>query len=264
MNKTSNTATKAKKITKSDIYYIVFVMAWALLSTVASQFIVAQPMIWILGSKVSQPGWMLLYYILSYLLALALIIFIPPRLVKLYTTQHKKSETIAAEKLAKDLSSTPTSLGLQKPPTFTDIGLAPIGYVVYIFFANIIVGLFSNFRWFDANQSQDVGFNYFNNNLEQVLGMLAIVFVAPIAEEIIMRGWLYGKVRTKIKNIPIAIILVSLLFAFMHGQLNVGITTFVLSVVLCTLREVTGTIWSGILLHVLSNGIAFYMLYVAM
>ena len=92
--------------------------------------------------------------------------------------------------------------------------------------------------------------------------MIALVFIAPIAEEILMRGWLYGKLRTKLKA-PLAILLVSLVFALLHGQWNVGVTVFSLSLVLCTLREITGTIWSGIILHMLSNGIAFYLLYVA-
>ena len=31
----------------------------------------------------------------------------------------------------------------------------------------------------------------------EFFAMLAIVFIAPIVEEIIMRGWLYGKLRDK-------------------------------------------------------------------
>lgn len=92
--------------------------------------------------------------------------------------------------------------------------------------------------------------------------MLALVIIAPIAEEIIMRGWLYGKLRSRLK-VPLAILLVSIVFAFLHGQWNVGVGVFVLSLVLCGLREITGTIWSGILLHIISNGIAFYLLYIA-
>ena len=37
---------------------------------------------------------------------------------------------------------------------------------------------------------------------------------------------------------------------------------FALSIVLCGLREITGTIHAGILLHMLKNGIAFYLLFV--
>lgn len=254
--------TKKSKINKLNLYYVIFVLAWALLVTIASQFIVAEILVIFLGEKVNQPFWTLIYYILTYAITLPLIILIPPRLVKLYQKQHPKTTTVSKE-LITDLSTTPTSLGVQNPPTFVDIGLAPVGYIVYIFFANILVGLMQLLPWFDANQTQDVGFNYLISTPDRICAIISIVFIAPIAEELIMRGWLYGKVRRKIKNIPLAILLVSLLFAVLHGQWNVGVTVFVLSVILCTLREITGTIWSGMLLHILTNGIAFYMLYIA-
>jgi len=251
-----------RKINKLNVYYVIFVLAWALLVTVASQFIVAQILVIFLGEKVNQPFWTLIYYLLTYAIALPLLILVPPQLVKIYQKQHPKT-TASSKKLITDLSTTPTSLGVQNPPTFIDIGLAPIGYIIYVFFANIIVGFMKLLPWFDANQSQDVGFNYLISTPDRICAIIAIVFIAPIAEELIMRGWLYGKVRSKIKNIPLAILLVSLLFAILHGQWNVGATVFVLSAVLCTLREVTGTIWSGMLLHILTNGIAFYILYIA-
>ena len=37
---------------------------------------------------------------------------------------------------------------------------------------------------------------------------------------------------------------------------------FALSVALCVLREITGTIYAGILTHMIKNGVAFYLLYV--
>ena len=265
MASTSRHTAKKLKIRKSDVYFVVLVLAWTALATIAGQFIVAQVLGLILGEQLSQPGWMLLYYILSYLITLALVIAVPPRLAKTYARQHQDHPTVEATKqLASDLSSTPTDLGVQSFPTFVDIGLAPVGYIVYIFFANILTAVMGwLFSWFNVQEEQYVGFDtYFVSNTDQIFAMLAIVFIAPIAEEIIMRGWLYGKVRHKLNNIPLAIILVSLLFAFLHGQWNVGISVFVLSVVLCTLREITGTIWAGMLLHILSNGIAFYLVYV--
>ncbi|MBQ2637586.1 CPBP family intramembrane metalloprotease, partial [Candidatus Saccharibacteria bacterium] len=54
----------------------------------------------------------------------------------------------------------------------------------------------------------------------------------------------------------------SVLFAIMHGQWNVGVNVFAMSIVLCLLREMNGTIYSGILLHILKNGVAFVLLYI--
>ncbi|MBO7664280.1 CPBP family intramembrane metalloprotease, partial [Candidatus Saccharibacteria bacterium] len=63
--------------------------------------------------------------------------------------------------------------------------------------------------------------------------------------------------------IIVATLITSIAFGCMHGQWNVGVNVFALSVVLCVLREITGSIYSGILVHMLKNAIAFYLLYIA-
>lgn len=271
-----------RKITKQTVYFTVFVVAWSILATIAAQYIIALPMTFLLGSAVNQPSWMLLYYVLTYALSLTLVILVPPQVLKLYRQRHAvkldpsadkaKASTskVAAssvkmdnlEMLSKDLEVTANDMGVQNLPTFVDLGLAPVGYAVYLVLATILTYLMSIFTWFDANQAQDVGFGYYITDIDRICAMLAVVFIAPLAEELIMRGWLYGKLRRK-WGIVAAILLTSLAFAVMHGQWNVGVSVFALSIVLCTLREITGTIWSGVLLHMLSNGIAFYLLYIA-
>lgn len=253
---------KHLKITKESVLFAVFLVAWACLASIAGQYVIAIPMALILGAAIEQPGWMLIYYILTYLITLALVILIPPQVVKLYRKRHSKVNKPALDKLEADLSVSASDMGVQHTPTFVDIGLAPVGYVAYIMIAMVLTSIMSMFAWFNAGESQDVGFGYFITDLDRIWAMLAIVFIAPLAEELIMRGWLYGKLRRKWNVLP-AMLITSLAFAVLHGQWNVGVSVFALSMVLCTLREITGTIWSGILLHMLSNGIAFYMLYVA-
>lgn len=254
---TTKPKTKSK-VSKQTIYFTVFALAWALLATAASQFVVAYPMFWLLGEKFSTPLWTCIYYALSYALTLALIIFIPPRLVRLL--QQRRQQPVTDTK-NNPLATNITELGVQHLPTFTDIGLAPIGYVVYLFGANLITRLMLLFPWFQADQTQNTGFGYFLTTVDRLLAILALVIIAPVAEELVMRGWLYGKLRSRLKA-PITILLVSILFALLHGQWNVAVDVFALSVVLCSLREITGTVWSGMLLHILKNGIAFYLLYI--
>ena len=93
------------------------------------------------------------------------------------------------------------------------------------------------------------------------MAFISLVVIAPIAEEIIFRGWLYGKLRARLSLIP-AVLLTSILFGAVHGQWNVGVNVFVMSIVMCLQREITGTVYSGIILHMLKNGIAFYLLYI--
>jgi membrane protease YdiL (CAAX protease family) len=77
----------------------------------------------------------------------------------------------------------------------------------------------------------------------------------------LFRGYLLGKLR---KYVPLwaAILVTSLLFGFVHGAWNVGIDVFALSIVLCLLRVWTKTLWAPILLHMLKNAVAFYLLFI--
>lgn len=153
-------------------------------------------------------------------------------------------------------------IGLTGLPTWLDLGLGPAGFVVYLLASAAVVALVSALvPAFDSTQAQETGFEGLTMQYEYLLAFATLVVLAPIAEEILFRGYLYGKLR---KNIPLlpAIIVTSLLFGFVHFQWNVGVDVFVLSVVACILREITGTIWAGILLHMIKNGVAFYFLFI--
>lgn len=106
------------------------------------------------------------------------------------------------------------------------------------------------------NQVQEIGFSTTDNVLELIVIFMALVVVAPLFEEMMMRGFLFGKLREYLPLWPSAI-LVSLLFAMAHGQVNVGIMTFILSMFSCRMREKTGVIWAGLFLHMTVNLLAY-------
>ena len=258
-----------KKSWGSTILNVVLLMVWVFAAIIASQFLVGHLMLWILGAeKLEQPVWMAVYSAVVYVLAMALIMC-GPRIIRIKGVIEKDDKKLRViEKVARPRANR-EELGLRGLPTWTDIGLAPAGFIVYLILAAGLVALFSVFAWFDAEQAQDVGFNTYIAGFDRILAFLTLVVVAPIAEEIIFRGWLYGKMRTKfnekvsdLSSMIISIFLVSLLFGIVHMQWNVGVNVFAMSVVLCGLREITGTIYAGILLHMLKNGVAFYLLYV--
>lgn len=164
--------------------------------------------------------------------------------------------------LLKRRVTTRKELGLQRLPSWLDIGLAPAGFVVYLVGSVILLAVMTTLLpSIDADQVQQNGFENIGQRYEYVLAFVTLVFIAPLVEEVLFRGYLYGKIRTKVP-IWVAILAVSALFAVVHGQWNVAIDVFALSIVLCILREVTGSIWSGILLHMLKNGVAFYFLFI--
>ena len=83
--------------------------------------------------------------------------------------------------------------------------------------------------------------------------------VAPIAEEFIFRGYLYGVMRRFLGRIP-GIALSSLLFAAMHLHLPSMPGLTVLAVALCLLYERTGSLWANIMVHATFNTISIVML----
>lgn len=153
-------------------------------------------------------------------------------------------------------------IGLTGLPTWADLGLGPAGFIVYLLASAGIVSLISAvIPAFDVSQAQQTGFEGLSLQYEYFLAFATLVVLAPIAEEVLFRGYLYGKLR-KTTPLWVAIFVTSVIFGFVHFQWNVGIDVFALSVVACILREVTGTIWAGILLHMIKNGLAFYFLFI--
>lgn len=153
-------------------------------------------------------------------------------------------------------------LGLSRLPSWSDIGLAPAGFLLYLLLTAILAYIaILLIPGYDEAQVQETGFANLRDQYEYILAFVTLIVIAPVAEEVLFRGYLYGKLR---KSLPVwgAVLIVSLLFGAVHGQWNVGVDVFALSLVLCTLREVTGSIWSGILLHMIKNGIAFYLLFI--
>lgn len=235
---------------------VILMLIWVGVSVITSQFIVGSLMISMLGvNKFSQPLWTAIYMACVYLLTVVFVIWMPHQISK----TRKKKQFLANR----------TELGLKGVPTWTDIGLAPVGMVVYLILAYVLMVIFNQFPWFNATEAQNLGFNHYITGLDRSLAFFAMVVIAPIAEEMVFRGWLYGKLRSKFSSettesisVIASSLLVSVLFGLVHLQWNIGVNVFALSMVACAFREITGTIYAGILLHILKNGIAFYMVYV--
>lgn len=246
---------KTKRETKKGFWgqakYVSLLTLWAFCSVIVSQITIEIIMELLLGFEfLTTPIGSGIYSVASYGMALLLIFLVPPKLAEKW---HKK-DTGAAQTSREEL-------GLNGLPTWVDLGLSPIAFILSTVLAIFLVQFFSIFPWFNSGETQSVGFSPFMNGGEKVIAFFVLVVVAPVFEEIIFRGWLYGKLRAKIDMIP-SILIVSVLFGIMHFQWNVGVNVFALSVVLCGLREITGTIYAGILTHMIKNGVAFFLLYV--
>ena len=237
--------------THSIVQQIISVLAlplWVAVVLYACQYAITFGLYFIIGrALLTNPVWTTICNALIYAISLFLIIWLPIKLFHCWQTSRKE-------------------LGLNSTLTWTDLGLAPIGFIVYLLLAAIIVSIFSLFPFFDPEQAQELGYSALNSGLDRIVAFFALCIVAPVAEEIIFRGWLYGKLRAKIsgrtKSLLLSIFITSLTFGILHGQWNVGVNVFAMSIVLCALREITGTIHSGVILHILKNSIAFVIVYI--
>lgn len=80
------------------------------------------------------------------------------------------------------------------------------------------------------------------------------VIVAPISEELIFRGLILGKLKRY--GYVFASIIVSLLFALIHGNLPQSIPTFIVSLFLCWVTLQSDSIIPAISIHMINNTVA--------
>lgn len=243
-------------------------LLWTVVSVMISQIIVGWIMVAIMGvDSFVQPVSQGVYSALSYVVAFFMIAWLPAKTKIKWKEWGEAGSKNTRRKRPKIFDC--KILGIRGLPTWTDVGLAPIGFIVSVLLAGVLMSIFSAFPWFNATQSQSLVFSINVGGFDRIVAFLTLVVVAPIAEELIFRGWLYGKLRVKSSMImsnkasmAVSTLLTSLLFGIVHLQWNVGVTVFALSVVLCAMREITGTTYAGILTHMIKNGVAFYMLFI--
>jgi membrane protease YdiL (CAAX protease family) len=159
-------------------------------------------------------------------------------------------------------------IGLRKPklqdPLYGIAAFIPY-YILYIALLEL-VSVF--YKGINVSQQQNIGFNSVHGAAQLIVTFISLVILPPVAEEIMFRGFLYSSLKKGVKAIPTALI-TSVLFASAHLAEGVGgafwigaIDTFTLSIVLISLRELTGGLWSSMTLHGLKNGVAYVVLYI--
>ena len=162
------------------------------------------------------------------------------------------------------------AIGVVKPK-LRDIGYALAGFGAYFAIYGLVVfNLFQHlFPQVDTNQRQDLGFGSGVSGPALLFVFFSLVVLPPLVEELLVRGFLYTGLRTKLPIIYAAIV-TSLVFASAHLQWGNGkpllwtaaADTFTLSMVLIYLRQKTGSLWPGIGVHFIKNSIAFAVLFV--
>lgn len=171
----------------------------------------------------------------------------------------------------------PTSLktlGIQRLMSWPDIGFGLLAFIPYAILTAVVVWVFTDiFNIIDPKQSQALPFQNLVMQYEYIVAFITLVVIAPIAEELLFRGYFLGKVSAR-TNKWISVLVTAIIFGLMHVpgftadggfqlQWGAAADTFSLGLVLGALRVFTGSIWAGVLLHMIKNAIAYYVLFIA-
>lgn len=191
---------------------------------------------------------------LGYLLAIILIVLVPLKITK--------------KKLNLKL------LGFDRLPSWSDIGLGALALLPYILIASVVLWVGTDvLRFIDIEVGQQISFTDLYARYEYVVAFLTLVVLAPVAEELLFRGYMQGT-ATKVAGKIFGVLVVAVIFGLMHlpgitengivWQWGVAVDTFSLGIVAGVLRLIAGSIWPAVVLHAVKNGIAYYFLFVAL
>jgi membrane protease YdiL (CAAX protease family) len=157
-------------------------------------------------------------------------------------------------------------IGLGRRPAISDFWKGILAFAVFFFVFFGIALLIYSLSPDITNQKQDVGFTNLKSQSDTILAFIALVLLPPLGEEVLFRGYFYSALRRHWTFIS-ALLATSLLFGsaqLLTGDTGLlwiaGIETFILSCVLVYLRERTGALYAGMLVHMLNNLLAFFVI----
>ena len=93
-----------------------------------------------------------------------------------------------------------------------------------------------------------------------LMGVVACIG-APLAEEVVFRGYIYTAVK-RMAGLPVAVILSGLLFGVVHMNLMALLPLTLLGIILALSYEYTGSLWAPIAIHFFFNAASVVMILV--
>lgn len=91
------------------------------------------------------------------------------------------------------------------------------------------------------------------------LGILSFGILAPLGEETVFRGVVYGQLK-KISNAPVAVVLSALIFGLYHGNLVQFVYAALLGIVMALIYEIYDSLLASILFHAVANLTVYVLL----
>ena len=156
-----------------------------------------------------------------------------------------------------------SSLGFRSFRLGRALGFVTLFFVGYILAATLAVAILDVLNLgIDFQAQQDIGFLDATSLFEMVLAFIALVILAPFAEELVFRGVLLPAL-TRAVGVVAAVGLSSVVFGLMHPPVNAMIGIGIFAVFLALIYIYTDSIWPAIFLHSLKNIMAFIAIFFA-
>lgn len=164
------------------------------------------------------------------------------------------------------------TLGISRLPSWMDIGLGILSVLPYYLLAGVVVWLgISVLKVIDPSVGQQIAFTSVYARIDYAVAFITFVVLAPLAEELLFRGYLLGGLSEKGSR-WLAVIVTAVVFGLLHApgftesgivwQWGAAADTFALGIIAGSLRVVTKNIWAGVILHAIKNAVAFYFLFI--
>lgn len=162
-------------------------------------------------------------------------------------------------KRMKKISLVAEPLNLDKPYSAAKTGLAVVAGVGLCMLSNIITSFITVFmEAFNLHlKSPDVEMPTGTAGI--IISVVRLVICAAMTEEIVMRGYVMGNLRAY--GDKFAIIMSSVMFAAMHGNLVQAPFALIAGFALGYFSIKTGSLWTGIIIHALNNTISVVITY---
>jgi uncharacterized protein len=147
------------------------------------------------------------------------------------------------------------ALGFKRTPLLPAIGWVALGMVIVFVTLSVYGVLIQRFNWSLQTNVQTLSTEAKYAPITVAATLLVAVFIAPICEETFFRGFLFAGLLRGMSLWP-AVIVSALVFAVVHGDVGSFAPILVLGLVLALIRWRTSSIWPGMALHALNNGLA--------
>lgn len=148
-----------------------------------------------------------------------------------------------------------------RPNYKSAFSLKNIGYIIVMgvlgqYASNLIATLTGVLISSAMDSYEDLAQNFDLSTASPVLMILAVCIVGPIAEELVFRGMIFGKLRRAFSFWPAAIIS-GIMFGVFHMNIMQGVYASVLGVLLAYVYEKTQTIFGSIFFHIVFNASSY-------